>query len=77
MEITNKKRDLFIGFGLLALLFVVLIILEHTIRPTSILFTVFGIEIAVNCLQYMNALCPIEVTPTGMFISEIAVEPNA
>ena len=40
MENTNKKRDLFIGFGLLALLFVVLIILENTIRPTSILFTV-------------------------------------
>ncbi len=40
MENTNKKRDLCIGFGLLALLFVVLIILEHTIRPTSILFTV-------------------------------------
>lgn len=39
MENKNKK-DLFIGFGLLALLFVVLIILEHTIRPTSILFTV-------------------------------------
>ena len=36
----NKKRDLFIGFGLLALLFVVLVTLEHTIRPTSILFTV-------------------------------------
>ncbi len=40
MEITNKKRDLIIGFGLLALLFVVLFVLEHTIRPTSILFTV-------------------------------------
>ena len=40
MENTNKKRDLFIGFGLLALLFVVLVILENTIRPTSILFTV-------------------------------------
>ena len=40
MEMTNKKRDLIIGFGLLALLFVVLTILEHTIRPTSILFTV-------------------------------------
>ena len=36
----NKKRDLFIGFGLLALLFIVLVILENTIRPTSILFTV-------------------------------------
>lgn len=40
MENTNKRRDLFIGFGLLVLLFVVLVILEHTIRPTSILFTV-------------------------------------
>ena len=40
MENTNKKRDLFIGFGLLALLFIVLVILEHTVRPTSILFTV-------------------------------------
>ena len=40
MENKNKKRDLFIGFGLLALLFIVLIILEQTIRPTSILFTV-------------------------------------
>ena len=40
MENTNKKKDLIIGFGLLALLFVVLTILEHTIRPTSILFTV-------------------------------------
>ena len=40
MENTNKKRDLFIGFGLLAFLFVVLVILENTIRPTSILFTV-------------------------------------
>ena len=40
MENTNKKRDLFIGFGLLALLFIVLVILENTIRPTSILFTV-------------------------------------
>ena len=40
MENTNKKRDLFIGFGLLALLFIVLLILENTIRPTSILFTV-------------------------------------
>ena len=39
MENKNKK-DLFIGFGLLAFLFVVLIILENTIRPTSILFTV-------------------------------------
>ena len=38
--VKNKKRDLIIGFGLLALLFVVLVILEHTIRPTSILFTV-------------------------------------
>ena len=40
MENTNKKRDLFIGFGLLAILFIVLVILENTIRPTSILFTV-------------------------------------
>ena len=40
MENKNKKRDLFIGFGLLALLFIVLVILEQTIRPTSILFTV-------------------------------------
>ena len=40
MENKNKKRDLIIGFGLLALLFVILVILEHTIRPTSILFTV-------------------------------------
>ena len=40
MEMTNKKRDLIIGFGLLALLFLVLTVLEHTIRPTSILFTV-------------------------------------
>ena len=40
MENTNKKRDLIIGFGLLAFLFVVLVILENTIRPTSILFTV-------------------------------------
>lgn len=40
MENTNKKRDLFIGFGLLAFLFIVLVILENTIRPTSILFTV-------------------------------------
>ncbi len=40
MENTNKKKDLIIGFGLLALLFVVLTILEHTIRSTSILFTV-------------------------------------
>ncbi len=40
MENTNKKRDLFIGFGLLAFLFILLVILEHTIRPTSILFTV-------------------------------------
>ena len=40
MTMTNKKRDLIIGFGLLALLFIILTILEHTIRPTSILFTV-------------------------------------
>ena len=40
MENINKKKDLIIGFGLIALLFVVLTILEHTIRPTSILFTV-------------------------------------
>ena len=40
MEMTNKKRDLIIGFGLLALLFLVLTVLEYTIRPTSILFTV-------------------------------------
>lgn len=40
MDNTNKKRDLFIGFGLLAILFIVLVILENTIRPTSILFTV-------------------------------------
>lgn len=40
MENKNKHRDLFIGFGLLAFLFILLIILEHTIRPTSILFTV-------------------------------------
>ena len=40
MENKNKKRDLLIGFGLLALLFILLVILEHTIRPTSILFTV-------------------------------------
>ena len=40
MEMTNKKRDLIIGFGLLALLFLVLTVLENTIRPTSILFTV-------------------------------------
>lgn len=40
MENTNKKRDLFIVFGLLAFLFVLLVILENTIRPTSILFTV-------------------------------------
>ncbi|MCR4736109.1 MAG: branched-chain amino acid ABC transporter permease [Treponema sp.] len=40
MENTNKKRDLLISFGLLALLFAVLIIMEHIIRPTSIIFTV-------------------------------------
>ncbi len=40
MENTNKKRDLIIGFGLLALLFILLTVLEHVIRPTSILFTV-------------------------------------
>lgn len=40
MENTNKKKDLIIGFGLIALLFIVLTVLEHTIRPTSILFTV-------------------------------------
>ena len=39
MENKNKK-DLMIGFGLLALLFIILIILENTVRPTSILFTV-------------------------------------
>lgn len=40
MEKINKKKDLIIGFGLIALLFIVLTVLEHTIRPTSILFTV-------------------------------------
>ena len=40
MENINKKKDLIIGFGLIALLFIVLTVLEHTIRPTSILFTV-------------------------------------
>ena len=40
MENINKKKDLTIGFGLIALLFIVLTVLEHTIRPTSILFTV-------------------------------------
>ena len=40
MENINKKKDLIIGFGLIALLFIVLFILENTIRPTSILFTV-------------------------------------
>ena len=40
MENINKKKDLIIGFGLIALLFIVLLILENTIRPTSILFTV-------------------------------------
>ena len=37
---SNKKRDLIIGFGLCALLFVVIVILEATLPKTSILFTV-------------------------------------
>ena len=36
----TKRKDLLFGFGLLAILFGILIILENTIRPTSILFTV-------------------------------------
>ena len=36
----TKKRDLFIGFGLLALMFVVLVILEQVMPRTSMLFTV-------------------------------------
>ena len=36
----NKKRDMIIGFSLLALLFVVLSILEHVLPATSMLFTV-------------------------------------
>lgn len=40
LENKKKRRDLLISFGLLALLFVVLVILENTIPRTSILFTV-------------------------------------
>ncbi len=40
MNNTKKKRDLIIGFGLLALLFILITVLENVIRPTSILFTV-------------------------------------
>ena len=36
----TKTKDMLLSFGLLAALFVLLVILEHTIRPTSILFTV-------------------------------------
>ena len=36
----TKTKDMLIGLGLLGFLFVLLVILEHTIRPTSILFTV-------------------------------------
>ncbi len=40
LENKKKRRDLLISFGLLALLFVLLVILENTIPRTSILFTV-------------------------------------
>jgi branched-chain amino acid transport system permease protein len=40
LENKTKRRDLLISFGLLALLFVVLVILENTVPRTSILFTV-------------------------------------
>ncbi|MCR5187499.1 MAG: branched-chain amino acid ABC transporter permease [Treponema sp.] len=40
MENKNKKRDMIISFGLLALLFVVLIVLEQVMPRTSIIFTV-------------------------------------
>ena len=40
LENKTKRRDLIISFGLLALLFVVLVILENTVPRTSILFTV-------------------------------------
>ena len=36
----TKTKDMLIGLGLLGFLFVLLVILEQTIRPTSILFTV-------------------------------------
>ena len=36
----TKTKDMLLSFGLLAALFILLVILEHTIRPTSILFTV-------------------------------------
>ena len=36
----TKTKDMLIGLGLLGFLFILLVILEHTIRPTSILFTV-------------------------------------
>lgn len=38
--LTTKKRDLLVGFSLLIALFIVLFILEHTLPPTSMLFTV-------------------------------------
>ncbi|MCQ2591788.1 MAG: branched-chain amino acid ABC transporter permease [Treponema sp.] len=40
LENKHKTRDMIISFGLLALLFLLIFVLEHTIRPTSILFTV-------------------------------------
>ena len=40
MENNNKKRDMIISFGLLVLLFVVLMILEQILPRTSIIFTV-------------------------------------
>ena len=40
MENINKKRDMIISFGLLVLLFVVLMILEQILPRTSIIFTV-------------------------------------
>lgn len=39
-ENPNKKRDLLIGFGLLAVLFVVIAVLEQILPRTSMLFTV-------------------------------------
>ncbi|MBP5250979.1 MAG: branched-chain amino acid ABC transporter permease [Treponema sp.] len=40
MENITKKRDLTVGFALLVLLFAVVTVLEQTVNPNSILFTV-------------------------------------
>ena len=59
----TKTKDMLLSFGLLAAVFVLLVILEHTIRPTSILFTVLKkgaiyalVEVSMNLLNGFTGL---------------------